>query len=64
MSVLGLVILLIFVGVALWLIDTYVPMNRVIKGILNAVVIIVMAVLVLNAFGVFTVIPRLRIGAL
>ena len=64
MSVLGIVILLIIVGVALWLIDTYVPMNRAIKSILNAVVIIVMVVFVLNAFGIFSIIPRLRIGRL
>jgi hypothetical protein len=64
MSLIGMVIFLIVIGVALWLIDTYVPMNRAIKGILNAVVIIVVAVFVLNAFGIFSAFPRLRIGVL
>jgi len=64
MSLLGMVIFLVVIGVALWLIDTYVPMNRTIKGILNVVVIIVVAIFVLNAFGILSAFPKLRIGVL
>ena len=39
MTLLGLVVVLVIVGVALWLINTYVPMAAPIKTILNIVVI-------------------------
>jgi hypothetical protein len=45
---------LIVVGMALWLINTYVPMARSIKSILNAVVVIVVCVWLLKAFGLWT----------
>jgi len=40
MSLVNLFITLIVVGVALWLINTYVPMDRKIKSILNIAVVI------------------------
>ena len=47
-----LVLALIVVGVVLWLINAYVPMQATIKMILNAVVIIAVLIFVLSAFGV------------
>jgi small-conductance mechanosensitive channel len=57
-----MVVFLVVIGVGLYLIDRYVPMNRTIKSILNIVVIVVVGVFVLNAFGVLRAFPRLRIG--
>lgn len=52
MAFLQLVIILVVTGVILWAINTFIPMNRSIKMILNAVVVIVTIVFVLRALGV------------
>ena len=52
MSLTSLVITLIVVGVLLWLINTYIPMDGKIKKILNVVVVIVVVLWLLSAFGV------------
>jgi hypothetical protein len=52
MSLISLIITLIVVGVLLWLINTYIPMDGKIKKILNIVVVICVVVWLLFAFGV------------
>ena len=52
MSLISVVITLIVVGVLLWLVNTYIPMDGKIKKILNAVVVICVVVWLLFAFGV------------
>jgi len=52
MSLISLVITLIVVGVLLWLVNTYIPMDRKIKQILNVVVVIAVVLWLLSAFGV------------
>lgn len=47
------VITLIVVGVVLWLVNTYIPMDGKIRQILNIVVVIVVVLWLLNAFGLF-----------
>jgi len=51
-QMISLVITLIVVGVLLWLVNTYIPMDGKIKQILNAVVVICVVVWLLTAFGV------------
>lgn len=51
MSLLTILLVLIVVGVILWLVNTYIPMDRKIKSILNAVVVIVVVIWLLQAFG-------------
>ena len=53
MSLLTILIVLIVVGVILWLINNYVPMDRKIKSILNIVVVILVVIWLLKAFGLF-----------
>lgn len=48
----SLVITLIVVGVLLWLVNTYIPMDGKIKQILNVVVVICVVAWLLSAFGV------------
>ena len=48
----SLVITLIVIGVLLWLVNTYIPMDGKIKQILNVVVVICVVVWLLSAFGV------------
>ena len=52
MTLISLVITLIVVGVSLWLVNTYIPMDGKIKQILNVVVVICVVVWLLFAFGI------------
>ena len=61
MPLLNIVIVLIVVGVLLWLINTYIPMDRKIKNILNVVVVIVVVVWLLQAFGLMDSLKKLRL---
>ena len=54
MSLLNLAITLIVVGVLLWLVNTYIPMDAKIKKILNVVVVICVVLWLLVAFGVIS----------
>jgi hypothetical protein len=62
MSLIGLVIVLIVVGVLLWLMETYIPMDATIKRIIIAVVIIAVVLWLLNAFGVLGSMNNIRVG--
>jgi bacteriorhodopsin len=52
MQMISLVVTLIVVGVLLWLVNTYIPMDSKIKKILNAVVVICVVIWLLYAFGI------------
>ena len=52
MSLISLAITLIIVGVLLWLVNAYIPMDGKIKKILNIVVVIVVILWLLSAFGI------------
>jgi hypothetical protein len=56
------VITLIVVGLLLWLLNNYVPMQGQIKGILNGVVVIVVVLWLMGLFGLFGYISQFRIG--
>ena len=62
MSLIGLVIVLVVVGVVLWLINNYIPMQSTIKKILNAVVIIIVILWLLSAFGIIGSLDTIRVG--
>ena len=53
MSLLSILIAIIIVGVLLWLINTFLPMDRQIKRIFNLVVVIALIIWLLKAFGLF-----------
>ncbi|MGA2868109.1 MAG: Thivi_2564 family membrane protein [Verrucomicrobiota bacterium] len=52
MSLISLAVTLIVIGVLLWLVNTYIPMDGKIKNILNAVVVVCVVVWLLYAFGI------------
>ncbi len=52
MSLISLIITLIVVGVLLWLVNSYIPMDGKIKNILNVVVVICVVIWLLSAFGI------------
>jgi hypothetical protein len=62
MPLMNVVIVLIVVGVVLWLINTYIPMDSKIKGLLNAVVVIGVVIWLLQALGLLGTIENIRIG--
>ncbi len=61
MPLLTILIVLVVVGVILWLVNTYIPMDRKIKNILNIVVVIVVVIWLLQAFGVMGSLKSLKI---
>jgi predicted membrane protein len=61
MPLVSLILTLIIVGMVLWLINNYIPMAGSIKTILNVVVVIVVCVWVLNAFGLWTPLVNYRV---
>ena len=59
MPLVNLIIVLIVIGVVLYLINTYVPMAPPIKTVLNVIVVIVLCLWLLTAFGITDLrIPR------
>ena len=62
MPLIQLVIVLVIVGVVLWVINSYIPMQATIKKILNVVVIIAVIIWLLNVFGLIGDLSSIRIG--
>lgn len=61
-SLLNLIALIIIFGVAMWLINAFIPMPPAIKSLLNIVVLIVLIIYVLQFFGLISpIFPELRI---
>ena len=61
MPLLTILIVLVVVGVILWLINNYVPMDRKIKNILNVVAVIVVVIWLLQVFGVLGSLKNLHV---
>lgn len=64
MSLISLAVTLIVIGVLLWLVNTYIPMDGKIKKILNVVVVICVVVWLLFAFGVLDHSSEIRVPQL
>lgn len=62
MPLLTIVLVLIVVGVLLWLINTYIPMQGTIKGLLNAVVVIAVVIWLLQIFGLLDSLSGIHVG--
>lgn len=62
MPIISLIVTLVVVGVALWLINNYIPMDGKIKTILNVVVVIVVIMWLLSLFGVLGSLSGPRVG--
>jgi hypothetical protein len=58
---LQIILVLIVVGVLLWLVNNYIPMDGKIKGILNAVVVILVVLWLLQAFGILGSLNGVRV---
>lgn len=60
MPLLQVVEVLILVGVLLWLVNRFIPMQATMKSILNGVLIIGVVLWLLNVFGVFHSLSRMH----
>jgi hypothetical protein len=56
------VVVIIVVGVLLWLVNNYIPMDSKIKQILNIVVVIALVLWILKVFGLLSFLKGIRIG--
>jgi flagellar biogenesis protein FliO len=63
MPLMQLLEVLIVVGVLLWLVNRFIPMQGQIKSILNGVVVIAVVLWVLNTFGLFHSLSRIHVGS-
>ncbi len=61
MSILGLIIAIVVVGLLLWAINSFIPMEPRVKQILNIVVIVLLVIWILKALGVFAMLSGYRI---
>ena len=61
MPLLTILIVIIVVGVVLWLINSFIPMDRNIKTIFNVVVVIVLIAWLLKVFGIFNTLMDIHI---
>jgi flagellar biogenesis protein FliO len=62
MPLLQLLEVLIVVGVLLWLVNRFIPMQGTIKSILNGVVVIAVVLWLLNIFGLFHSLSKMHVG--
>jgi hypothetical protein len=62
MPLIQILLALIVVGVLLWLVNRFIPMEGSIKSILNAVVVIGVVLWLLNIFGLFHSLSHIRVG--
>ena len=62
MPLVQLVLVLIVVGVLLWLVNNYIPMDGKIKQILNIVVVIAVVLWLLSLFGLFSGLSNIKVG--
>jgi hypothetical protein len=62
MPLIQLLEVLVVVGVLLWLVNRFIPMQGTIKSILNGVVVIAVVLWILNVFGLFNSLSRIHVG--
>jgi hypothetical protein len=63
MPLIQLVEVLVVVGVLLWLVNRFIPMQATIKSILNAVVVIAVVLWILNVSGLLHSFSKIRFGS-
>jgi hypothetical protein len=62
MSLLTVVLVIVVVGVLLWAVNSFIPMDSKIKSILNIVVVIALIIWLLQAFGILGSLSSVRVG--
>jgi hypothetical protein len=62
MPLVTVVLTLVVVGLLLWLVNRFIPMQGQIKGILNGVVVIAVVLWLMNLVGLFAYLSQFRVG--
>jgi hypothetical protein len=62
MPLVTVILTIAVVGVLLWLINRFIPMQSTIKGILNGVVVIVLVLWLLKVFGLYGYLTQFHVG--
>ncbi len=63
MPLIQILVVLVVVGLLLYLVNRFIPMQGTIKSILNAVVVIAVVLWLLDVFGLFHSLSRIHIGS-
>ena len=61
MPLINILIVLVIVGFLLWLVNNYIPMDGKIKKIVNIIVLIVVVIWVLKAFGLLNKLTSIQV---
>jgi hypothetical protein len=62
MSLLTLILVIVIVGVLLWALNSFVPMDPKVRSILNIVVVLLLIIWLLQAFGLIGALGGIRVG--
>jgi hypothetical protein len=62
MPLVNVIITIVVVGLLLWLVNRYIPMQSQIKGILNGVVVIVLVLWLMRLCGLFEYLSQFKVG--
>jgi hypothetical protein len=62
MSILTILLVIVLVGVLLWAVNSFIPMDSKVKSILNVVVVVLLIIWLLQAFGVLHGLSSVRVG--
>ena len=62
MPLITVVLTICVVGIVLWLINRFIPMQGQVKGILNGVVVIVLVIWLIRVFGLLHYLTQFRVG--
>jgi len=61
MPLLSILLVIIIVGVLLWVVNSFIPMDRKIKNILNIVVVVILIIWLLKVFGLFSFLTNIQV---
>lgn len=64
MSLISLIVTIVVVGMLLWLVNSYIPMDAKIKKILNIVVVVILIIWLLSAFGLLPILDNVDVPRL
>jgi len=62
MPILTILLVIVIVGVLLWALNSFVPMDSKVKSILNIVVVLLLIVWLLQAFGLIRPLLNVHVG--
>jgi len=62
MPILTILLVLVLVGVLLWAVNSFIPMDSKVRSILNVVVVILLIIWLLQAFGLLHGLANIRVG--